>query len=126
MNGLVIDSSGWLEYFTGGPHAKTYSKHFQSDKPIWLPALVIYEVYKKIAKEKSQTEALLAVTQMEGQSEGIISLDERLALFAADLSLRWKLAMADAIIYAATLQQEATLVTSDHHFKGLEQVIVIA
>src|SRR3990167_187576 len=117
MSGLVIDSSGWLEYFTGGRHAKTYSKHLQSDKKIWLPSLVIYEVYKKIAKEKSETQGLLAVTQMEGQAEGVITLDERLALFAADVSLRHKLPMADAVIYATTLQQEAVLVTSDEHFK---------
>ena len=88
MNGLVIDSSGWLEYFTGGRHAKTYSKYLQSDKKIWLPSLVIYEVYKKIAKEKSETQGLLAVTQMEGQSAGGITLDERLALFSADVILR--------------------------------------
>ena len=126
MSGFVIDSSGWLEYFTGGRHAKTYLKYLQSDKPIWLPALVIYEVYKKIAKEKSETEGLLAITQMEGQSKGIISLDERLALFSADVSLKYKLAMADAIIYATALQQEAVLVTGDHHFEKLKDVILMS
>ena len=125
MSGFVIDSSGWLEYFVAGKKAKTYLKYIQSDKPLWTPSLVLYEVYKKITKEKSETEGLLAITQISGQSEAIIPLDEKLALFAADISLRFGLAMADAMIYATALTQEATLVTSDHHFKNLEQVILI-
>ena len=125
MSGFVIDSSGWLEYFVAGQKTKAYLKYIQSGKPLWTPSLVIYEVYKKIAKVKSETEALLAITQIDGQSEAVISLDEKLALFAADTSLRFSLAMADAIIYATALSQEATLVTRDHHFKGLEQVVLI-
>lgn len=125
MSGFVIDSSGWLEYFIAGQKAKAYLKYIQSPKSLWTPSLVIYEVYKKIAKEKSEMEALLAITQIDSQSEGIISLDEKLALFAADTSLRFGLAMADAIIYATALSQQATLVTSDHHFKGLDEVVLI-
>ncbi|MDO8526056.1 MAG: type II toxin-antitoxin system VapC family toxin [Deltaproteobacteria bacterium] len=125
MKTLVIDSSGWLEYFIGGRHAKTYLKHIESAKAIWLPAIVLYEVYKKFAQEKSESEGLLAITQMEQQSKGVVVLDERLALFAADTSLRHKLPMADAIIYATALEKEAVLLTSDRHFKGLKNVVLI-
>ena len=125
MSGYTIDSSGWLEYFTGGKKAKTYLKYIEAHKPLWTPTLVIYEVYKKICKEKTEAEALLAVTQIESQSEKIISFDERLALFSADISLKWKLAMADAIIYATTLHQGAQLITGDHHFKNLPEVILV-
>ncbi|MBI4211556.1 MAG: type II toxin-antitoxin system VapC family toxin, partial [Deltaproteobacteria bacterium] len=48
MKDLVIDSSGWLEYFTEGKLAGAYLKHLRSPKIIWLPTLVAYEVYKKI------------------------------------------------------------------------------
>ncbi|MBI5299586.1 MAG: type II toxin-antitoxin system VapC family toxin [Deltaproteobacteria bacterium] len=125
MSGAVLDSSIWLEYFVGGKHAKTCFKYIQTHKPLWTPSLVIYEVYKKICKEKSETEGLLVITQIEGQSENIISLDERLALFSADISLKHKLAMADAIIYATAIHQEAQLITRDHHFKGLDEVILV-
>lgn len=125
MSGLVIDSSGWLEYFTGGARAKAFLRHIRSHKPIWTPSLVIYEVYKRIRREKSDAEALLAITQIEGQSKAIVPLDENLALFAADVSLRWKLAMADAIIYATALMKDSVVVTSDAHFEGLEKAIVV-
>lgn len=125
MSGFVIDSSGWLEYFMDGRHAAAYLKYLQSDNPIWLPSLVIYEVYKKVCREKSEADALLAVTQMEGQAEVVVPLDDQLAMTAADISLRHNLAMADAIIYATARQEAATLVTGDKHFKGLPSVILV-
>lgn len=125
MSGAVIDSSGWLEYFTGGEHARIYLKHIRDQKPIWTPSLVLYEVYKKICREKSEAEGLLVITQIESQSEDVIPLDERLALFSADISLKWKLAMADAIIYATALKQGSRLITSDHHFKDLPGILLI-
>lgn len=123
MSGYVIDSSGWIEFFTDGKHTDAYLKYLESDKPIWLPSLVIYEVYKKVCREKSEADALLAVTQMEGKSEAVIPLDDQLAMSAADLSLRHGLAMADAIIYTTAIQEAATLITGDRHFKGLPNVV---
>lgn len=123
MSGYVIDSSGWIEYFTDGKHTNTYLKYLESGKSIWLPSLVIYEVYKKVCRDKSEADALLAVTQMEGQSESVIPLDDELAMSAADASLRHGLAMADAIIYTTAIQTESVLITGDKHFKGLPHVI---
>jgi predicted nucleic acid-binding protein len=54
-----------------------------------------------------------------------VPVDETLALEAADLSLELGLAMADAIVLATARRHEATLVTSDADFEGLESVILI-
>lgn len=125
MSGYVVDSSGWIEYFTDGKHTNTYLKYIESGKNIWLPSLVIYEVYKKVCREKSEADALLAVTQMESQSEGVIALDDQLAMSAADISLRHGLAMADAIIYTTAAHTESILITGDKHFKGLQNVVLV-
>lgn len=125
MNGYLIDSSGWLEYFAAGKKANAYLKYLNSRKPLLTPSLILYEVYKKIVREKSEAEGLLAVAHIQEQSKAVIPLDEGLALLSADVSLRHNLAMADAIIYATALQHDLTLVTSDHHFEKLEHVILI-
>lgn len=125
MNSVIIDSSGWLEYFGGGPKAKAFRKYIVSRRNIITPTLVLYEVYKKIAREKSPSEGILAVTQIGDRSEYLVSLDTTLALFAADISLQKNLAMADSVIYAATLQAKAQLITGDHHFKDLEHAVVV-
>ena len=55
----------------------------------------------------------------------VIALDTRLALAAANISMRHKLAVADAIIYATADAYGATILTCDAHFQGLPGVIVI-
>ena len=119
----LVDSSGWLEFFTDGPLAQKYFSYLEKIEEIVVPALIIYEVYKKIKRERSEEDALLAVAHM-GKAR-VVVLDDSLALTAADVSLRYNLAMADAIIYATTQQEKAKLITSDKHFLGLNNVVIL-
>ncbi|MEK6568229.1 MAG: type II toxin-antitoxin system VapC family toxin [Candidatus Omnitrophota bacterium] len=119
----LVDSSGWLEFFTDGPLAQKYFSYLEKIEEIVVPALIIYEVYKKIKRERSEEDALLAVAHM-GKAR-VVVLDDSLALTAADVSLRYNLAMADAIIYATAQQEKAKLITSDKHFLGLNNVVIL-
>jgi predicted nucleic acid-binding protein len=84
---------------------------------------VLYEVYKKIKRERTEEDALLAVSFINKTS--VVQLSESIALLAADLSLKYSLPMADAIVYATALEKNCDVVTSDVHFKGLERVVFI-
>lgn len=119
----LVDSSGWLEFFTNGPLALRYFNYLQKIQEVIVPSLVIYEVYKKIRKERSEEDALLAVAHM-GKGR-IVPLDDGLAMSAAEVSIRYSLSMADAIIYATALQENAKLITSDMHFSRLREVIFL-
>ncbi len=119
----VIDSSGWLEWFTDGPLAGQYQRFLEKPREILLPAIVVYEVYKILKRERGEEMGLLALGQMK-QSE-VVELDTSLALHAADLSLRHGLAMADAIVYATVRSRGCELVTSDADLKGLEGVVFL-
>lgn len=116
----VIDSSGWLDFFTEGPLAKVYAGHLENLSEIITPAIVLYEVYKIIKRERGEEDALTAVMQM-GKTH-VIFIDDVLVLTAADLSLEHGLAMADSIVYATALIHEATLVTSDSDLSQLPHV----
>ncbi len=120
---FLVDSSGWIEFFAGGPLSEQYSKYLKDLSKIVTPSIVIYEVYKKIKKERTEDDALLAVALMSKTS--VIPLDEGIALFAADLSLKHALPMADAIVYATALENNCTVITSDAHFKGLDKVVLL-
>ncbi len=117
----VIDSSGWIEFFSEGPLASHYEKHLGSLSEIVVPTIVLYEVYKKYKRESGEQGALTAVFHM--QKCRIVPLTEELSLEAADLSLQYGLAMADAIVYASALQEKAKLITSDKALKNLPQVV---
>lgn len=121
---LLIDSSGWIEFFTDGPLAKEYSKHLKDPAKIVTPTVVLYEVYKKIKRERTEEEALLAVSLMNRTS--VVDLSESIALLAADLSIQNSLPMADAIVYATAMEKNCSVVTGDEHFKKLDKVIFIS
>jgi predicted nucleic acid-binding protein len=121
---ILIDSCGWLEFFADGPRAGKFAPYFEQKEKIVVPALVIYEVYKKIKRETTEEQALLAVGQM--QQCRILPVNHSHVLSAADLSLKHSLPMADAIILACAKAENAKLITSDRHFKKLEGVKYIS
>jgi toxin FitB len=120
---FIVDSSGWIEYFTSGPRAAAYQKHLRNPRQIITPAIILYEVYKKIKREISEEAALEAVSAMKQTK--VLPITESISLLAADLSIKHALPMADAIVYASALETESTVITSDAHFKGLEKAVLL-
>ncbi len=55
---ILLDSSGWIEFFTGGPLADRYATYLTSRHDIITPTIVLYEVYKKIKRERGEETAL--------------------------------------------------------------------
>ena len=120
---LLVDSSGWLEFFMDGPLADTYAQHLKHPNNVLTPTIVLYEVYKIIKRQRSEEEALTAIAQM-GKTQ-VIPLNDTIALTAADASLTYQIAMADAIVYATALTHKAKLVTSDADLAALPGVVYL-
>ena len=124
--GILIDSCGWIEYFSDAKAADEYGKYIEKANPHdhVSPSIVLYEVYKKIKSTVSEEEAMRAVAYIRSSTE-MIDLTDSIALTAADISIRERLPMADSIIYATAKIVDATVVTSDGDFKNLPNVIFI-
>ena len=120
----VVDSSGWIEYFTDGPNSSFFAGPIEKVNELIVPALAVYEVFKWVSRERGETLALKAVAHM--QLGRVVDLDSRLAIHAARLSLQAKLPMADSIVYATARASEATLWTQDDDFEPLDNVKYIA
>jgi predicted nucleic acid-binding protein len=120
---VIVDSSGWIEYFTSGRQAAEYQRHLKDPRKVITPTIILYEVYKKIKREISEESALEAVSAMKQTK--IVPLTESIALLAADLSIKYALPMADAVVYASALELDCMVVTSDGHFKGLDKAVLI-
>jgi len=88
-----------------------------------VASLQLYEVYKVVRRDLSEERAIEAVAAMHRAQ--VISLDESLAIEAADVSLAHGLAMADSVVYATALRHGATLVTADADFEGLPHAVLI-
>ena len=120
---MLIDSSGWIEYFTGGRLAEEYASYITRRAVLITPTIVVYEVYKKIKRERGEEVAVLVASQLNGTE--VIPLSSSTALLAADISLQHRLAMADAIVYATAQEQGAQLITSDADLKDLPKVVYL-
>ena len=120
---IIVDSCGWLEWFTDAKLANKYKKHLAAPDNILMPAIILYEVYKILKREVGEEKALLAAGYMKNSQ--VIPLDGTLALAAADIALQEKLAMADAIIVAISRAYSCKIVTSDVDLKNQINVVYI-
>jgi predicted nucleic acid-binding protein len=116
----VVDSSGWVEYFVQGQNVQFFIPPIQALDELLVPAICIYEVFKRIALDLGEESALQAVGIMS--SGLIVEMDRKIALDAAQISIKHKLPMADSIILATAHDCDATLWTQDAHFKDIEGV----
>ncbi len=120
---ILVDSFGWIEYLAEGRLAERYEEYLTNLAEVITPTIVLYEVYKKLRRERKEEEALLVVAQI--MKTKIVPLSQEIALSAAEISLKHTLPVADAIVYATAMKETCPVVTSDPHFKGLKDVIYL-
>ncbi len=116
----VVDTSGWLEFFSGGCNAKQFREPVQAKEQLIVPAISIYELAKVILRESDEDHLIQALAAI--QKGKIVPLSEQLSISSARISLRYKLPMADSIIYATAQSFDATVWTQDVDFEGLPGV----
>jgi predicted nucleic acid-binding protein len=122
---VIVDSSGWAEYMGGGAKAPRFAPYLESPERVLLPSIVVYEVYKKLLRERGKELAEIFLLQAYRFHGRVIQLDLELSLLAARTSLETHLPMADAILCAIAHHHKANLVTSDTHFANLPGVKLI-
>lgn len=120
---IVVDSTGWVEYFVDGELADAYADFVGDPSSIVTPTIVLYEVYKIVRREEGDGNALVAAAQL--MKTEVVPLTPFLALSAAERSLEHNLAFADASVYATAIAFGAELVTSDADLDGLDGVLYI-
>lgn len=116
----VVDSSGWIEYLSGGPNAAFFREPIENEEALLVPTLSLFEVYRHLVRHVGRDEALSIVAAMRQGT--VIDLDDHLALDAAELSVATKLALADSIMLGTAQSRGAVFWTQDADFEGLEGV----
>ncbi len=117
----LVDSSGWIEFFTDSPNAAFFSKPIKNVSKLIVPTISVLEVFKFVLRKAGKQEALSAVAAMSN-CKNIIELDFDIALSAATIGVEHKIPMADSIIIATAQKYNATIWTQDDDFSGIEGV----
>lgn len=116
----LVDSSGWLEYFTDDKNAKFFAPVIENTEDLIVSIINIYEIYKKIIIEQDENSALEAIALMHQAK--VIDVTSEISIEAARLSAKIKIPMADSLIYITASINNATIWTQDYDFKKLDGV----
>ncbi|MDP3441169.1 MAG: type II toxin-antitoxin system VapC family toxin, partial [Azonexus sp.] len=110
----------WIEWLIGSPLGKRLAPEIPDKAQCIVPTIVQLELAKWLTREvgEEQADQMIAYTQ----KCIVVPLDTTIALKAADLHRQFKLATADAIVYATALDRGADLLTCDAHFEKLAGV----
>lgn len=116
----LVDSSGWIEYFTDGLNADLFADPLSDAGRLVVPTVSVYEVFRVVLRRRGKDDVLRAAALMcRGQEIPLLSA---LAVDAARLAHEYALAMADGIILATARLTGATLWTQDADFQGMAHV----
>ena len=116
----LVDTSVWIEWLVGGPLARSLAQEFPDRAACIVPTIVQLELAKWLQREagEDQADQVIAYTQ----KCVVVPLDTPIALLAAELRRLYKLATADAIVYATAQTHGADVLTCDAHFAKLPAV----
>jgi predicted nucleic acid-binding protein len=117
---LLVDSSAWIEWLIDSPIGRIVAIDLPTRDQWLVPTIVQLELAKWLSREigEGKADQVIAFTE----TCVVADLDTPIALSAAGLYSRHKLATADAIVYATALANDALLLTCDTHFERLPGV----
>jgi len=120
----VVDTSAWIERLIGNATGQRLAKAFPDRSQCIVPSIVQLELSEWLVRELGEEKADLVIAYT--MKCMVVPLDTTLALLAADLHRQYKLATADAIVYATAVKHDAELLTCDEHFRGLPGAVLLA
>jgi predicted nucleic acid-binding protein len=116
----IVDSSGWLEYFSGGPNAGHFLLPLQDPSSLVVPTITVYEVFKVVLREACENKALQSIAAIKKGT--LVDLTASIAMNAVKLSLQHNLPMADSIIFATAIAYKCVIWTQDSDLEKLPGV----
>jgi len=121
---VLVDSWAWVEYWSGGSHADQVAIHIEGKENAIVSTINLAEIYHWVLlhyDEKTAEEKLITIRK----KCFIMPVEEEIAIEAAKIKHKTKMALADSIILATAKQAKAKILTGDADFRGLKDVLYI-
>jgi len=120
----LIDSWAWIEYWKGGELAKEAARYIDGDEESVVSAINVAEIYFWVARYYDEATADEKLTTVEKRCH-IIPLEKEIAINAAKIKIKEKLALADSLILATARFVGGRVVSGDSDMKHLDDVIFL-
>ena len=116
----VVDSSGWIEYFLDTASADNFAAAIEQTDQLIVPSLSFFEVHRFLIRT---ADAAQRETGLDIMRRGkVVELTAQRAIAASDTAQKYRLAMADAVMYSIAVEFNATFWTQDVDYKDLPGV----
>ena len=125
---IVVDTYAWVEYFKGSAEGTKAKKFIEGNFELFTPSIVIAELSDKYRREKIEewpirNRFIVLKTQ-------ILILNEDIADNAGEVKQELKskfkhAGLADAIVFAHSIDSDTKILTGDKHLKHLKNSIDI-
>lgn len=121
---ILLDSSAWLSYFLA---ENDLSRRFieEEDHLLMTSVLSIFEIKRKMLLKRAKEAKVEEFIKFVKTRSLLIDVNEKICNNAVDLSLKHNLHTMDSLIYCSAILNNATLISGDAHFSGLEHVFIL-
>lgn len=117
----LIDSSVWIDYLVNG----NCKDLIETEEKLILATISLIEIKKKLFKLKISNKEINQKIEYIKKRSLLISLDETIADKASEFVVEKEIPIADSIVYASAILNNATLFTLDNDFRGLDNVKIL-
>ena len=116
----VVDSSGWIEYFTDSKRADLFAAPIEQRDKLLVPTIALFEVHKILSRglPEDMVDRCLNVMRL-GR---VLDLTDHRAVAASKIARQYRLALADAAMYSMAQEHSASFWTQDVDYDGLPGV----
>lgn len=119
---VLLDSWAWIEYFKGSKAGLKVKEYVEGQHEVLISTINIAEVCCFLLREKQD----VVFAEFMQQRSFVVPLTSDLAFEAAELKVKHKMGLSDAIVLATGMEYGATIVTGDEDFKGMKNVILLS
>lgn len=123
----IIDAHAWIEYLRGSSIGQKVNDIIESDNEICTLTITIAEVVSKIKRKKENSElAYHSIVKNSSIIEPTLRMARKAGLLHAEKRKKMpQFGIVDSLIIATATELQATIVTSDMHFKDASHVLLL-
>lgn len=123
----LIDAHSWIEYLNGSSIGQRVNDIIESDNEIYAMTITIAEVVSKLKRKNENSEvaynsiiknaSIIDPTPRVAREAGLLHAEKRKEMP--------QFGIVDAMIIITAKELQATIVTSDRHFKDVPHALIL-
>lgn len=117
---IVVDSSGWIEFFKAGPNGPIFKPAIEARHRLLVPTISLFEVHRVLSRALPAPLVTQCLNVM--RMGKVLDLTDARAVAAAQVARQYRLAMADAAMYSMAQEFKAEFWTQDIDYAELPGV----